>query len=47
MAFPGKAGASHFSGKGYVRKREKGRKTMITVLGVFEFDALLSCIFGF
>ena len=37
--------AKFFFGKGYVRKRAK-RKTM-TVLGVFEFDAFLSCVFRF
>ena len=31
-----------FFGKGYVRKRAK----MTTVLGVFKFDAILSCLFG-
>ena len=44
--FPGKAGGTQFwGGKGYVRKRAKNKK-MITVLGVFEFDAFLSCVFG-
>ena len=32
-------------GKGYARKRAKQK--MITVLGVFEFDAFLSYVFGF
>ena len=45
-AFPGKAGGSHCFGKGYVRKRAKTPK-MITVLGVFEFDAFLSGLFDF
>ena len=43
--FPGKIGGSHFFGKGYVRKRAKQK--MIAVWGVFEFDAFLSCVFGF
>ena len=44
-AFPGKVGGSQFLEKAIL---ERGQKTkMITVLGVFEFDAFLSCVFGF
>ena len=32
--------------KGYVRRRAKTQKK-ITVLGVFDFDPLFSCQFGF
>ena len=47
-AFPANVGGSHFIGKAML---ERGQKTkhnkMITVLGVFEFDALLSWVLGF
>ena len=40
-AFPGKVGGGHFLDKAMLERSQKQRK-MITVLGVFEFDAFLA-----